>query len=103
TLTYSGAPRWTTVGPLHGWALFWSRPRAVLGHTIEILLRRLETSALEGLSDDERRRLLLVRPDVSGVGTTDFGLGRSRKKELIRSGRAAAREALDGLARGGDV
>ncbi len=102
TLTYCGAPRWTTVGPLRGWALFWSRPRAILGHTIEILLRRLETSALESLSDGERRQLLLVRPDVSGVATTDFGLSRSRKLELIRSGRAAAREALDGLSREGD-
>jgi predicted acylesterase/phospholipase RssA len=93
SLTYAGTPKWTELTPLAGWFRPWAR-KSVLSQSISILMRRLEDVMYDELSQEERKRFVLLRPDFGRVDMLDFGLSRQRKQELIDNGRAAVRGML---------
>ncbi len=70
------------------------RPLRILVRSSEILMRQIEQITFELLSQEQRDRLVWVRPEFAGVGILDFSLSNQRKRDLIESGATAVRESL---------
>ena len=71
------------------------RPMNIFIRTTEILTRQIEKITFDMLAEDQKKRLIFVRPGFGDVGVLDFSMSVQKKKGLIDSGAAAARGSLD--------
>lgn len=71
------------------------RAARAFNHMLDVLLRRMEDCMSEALGPEIMKNVLMVRPDLGGVSTLDFRIGRSARARLARSGRTAMKEALE--------
>lgn len=90
TLTYRGqivSPPRRRLGRLYG----------IQDHTISILMKSVEEIMLDCLPDDIKKSVILVRPDLEGVGTYNFEIDAQKRLCLIENGRRATKRALQNL------
>jgi predicted acylesterase/phospholipase RssA len=93
SLTYRGSVVSTDTGFLTAW----KRPLRIAGHSASILMRQLEELTNQHFRPTGKGQIRHVQPDLGDVGTLDFGLSVSKKKELFKNGRIAVGAVLQSM------
>lgn len=90
SVTYRGDPRALP----NGFATGPIRALLIGDRSADFWLRRIEDLTEEMLGS-ARANLVVVRPDLAGVKTTSFGIGKTLRQTLFENGRLATGDALD--------
>lgn len=70
-------------------------PFHVFNRSADIWLMQIERLTEKLLGEEAMRNVVVVRPDLDGVGTLDFNIPEHRRKLLMDNGRAQARAELE--------
>jgi predicted acylesterase/phospholipase RssA len=74
------------------------RPFQVFNRSADIWLMQIERLTEKLLGEEAMRNIVVVRPDLDGVGTLDFRIPERRRKLLMDNGRAQAKAELERFA-----
>ncbi|HXH94035.1 MAG TPA: patatin-like phospholipase family protein [Thermoanaerobaculia bacterium] len=90
SVTYRGEPRFLRTGRIRA-AL---QPLQVADRCADIWLHHIEKMTEELLGEEVMKKIIIVRPDLDGVETMDFGIDERRRRLLIENGRAQTENQL---------